>query len=73
MGLFSFAKGVMEKNKPFQFLSWKHQSHISCQTIQMEGWATGVRKDFQGCDLEAYRHSQERGKWGQTNTFLSAF
>lgn len=43
MGLFSFAKGIMEKNKLFQFFSWKHQSHISCQTLQMEGWATGVR------------------------------
>lgn len=68
MGLFSFAKGTMEKNKLFQFFSGKHQLRISSQTLQMEGWATGIRKDFRNFNLEAYRHSQERGKWGQNNT-----
>lgn len=48
MGLFSFAKGIMEKNKQFQFSSWKYQLRISWQTPQMEGWATGIRKDFRG-------------------------
>lgn len=38
----------------------------------MEGWATGVWKDFRSFDLEAYRHSQERGKWDQTNTIIGA-
>lgn len=52
MGLFSFAKGFVEKNELFQFFSWKHQPHISCQTHQMEGWATGTKKDFRGFDLE---------------------
>lgn len=42
MGLFSFAKGIVEKNKLFQFVSWKHQPPISCQTHQMEGWAMGT-------------------------------
>lgn len=68
MGLFSFAKGIMEKNKLFQFFSGKHQPRISCQTLQMEGWATNIRKNFRRFNLEAYRHSQERGKWGQNNT-----
>lgn len=53
MGLFSFAKGIMEKNNLFQFSSWKHQPHISCQMLQMERWATGFREDFSGLDLES--------------------
>lgn len=72
MGLFSLAKEIMEKNKLFQFFSWKHQPYISCQMLQMEGWATGIRKDFRGFDLEADRHSQERRKQGQTNTVIGA-
>lgn len=68
MGLFSFAKGFVEKNKLFQFFSWKHQPHISCQTHQMEGWATGTKKDFRGFDLETYSYSEEKGKQGQSST-----
>lgn len=50
MGLFPFAKGIMEKNKQFQFFSWKYQPRIGWQTFQMEGWDTSIRKDFRGFD-----------------------
>lgn len=57
MGLFSFAKGIVEKNKLFQFFSWKHQPPISCQTHQMEGWATGTEENFRGSDLNTHSYS----------------